>query len=247
MNKSHLKALFPSAIALLFLLSACDFASSPTAEPTPNSQPTIDALVAQKLAAEKKQAEIAAELERMKSEILNVALPPTPTSYANISGVEAIERLRVYFEEASERNEALSLHKQSIDSGMFNYATHTAGVPTGCYLPGIFNLASYEKCPWEMKDYMRQVALVVSKEIARPSSRMTAEYQGQGTWLITVEGKFGSLTRPDWVGNTFKEQWWLFESGNIPARIVETTNSFELLLQKRAGSRPSLQGLNPTS
>jgi len=79
--KTYLKALFPSAIALVFLISACDFAPSPTAQPTPNLQPTIDvdALVAQKLAEEKKEAEIAAEVERVMSSILNVALVPTPT------------------------------------------------------------------------------------------------------------------------------------------------------------------------
>ena len=53
--------LFPSAaIALVFLLlSACDFAPFRAAAPTPNFLPTIDALVAQKLAEERKIIKVA--------------------------------------------------------------------------------------------------------------------------------------------------------------------------------------------
>ena len=67
----NIKGLFLFAtIALVFLLSSCVL--SPPAEPTPNLQPTIDALK-QKLAAERR---LAAERE---SPILNVALVPTAT------------------------------------------------------------------------------------------------------------------------------------------------------------------------
>ena len=73
--KYKLKALSLSAvIALLFLLSACDYALSPPAEPTPNLQPTIDALVDQRLAERD-----AATKAKGTSETLNVALVPTPT------------------------------------------------------------------------------------------------------------------------------------------------------------------------
>ena len=73
--KSYLKGLFLFAtIALVFLFSACAFASPP-AEPTPNLQPTIDALE-QKLAKERRLV----ALER-ESAILNVARVPTSTPF----------------------------------------------------------------------------------------------------------------------------------------------------------------------
>ena len=47
-------------------------------------------------------------------------------------------------------------------------------------------------------------------------SQLTAEYQGQGAWLVTVQGEY--LWTPPWVrdGDRFEEQWWVFESGNTP-------------------------------
>ena len=104
-------------------------------------------------------------------------------------------------------------HNRLIDSGMFN------PVPESCYLPGIFDPASFETCPEWVKSVMESAAIEQSKEFSRTSSTMTAVYQGQGTWLITVEGVF-TLTRKDWRGTTFKEQWWLFESGKTPPREI---------------------------
>ena len=69
--KYKLKALSLSAvIALLILLSACDYALSAPAKPTPNLQTTIDALE-KKLAKERRLAALDRE-----SAILNVARVP---------------------------------------------------------------------------------------------------------------------------------------------------------------------------
>lgn len=138
---------------------------------------------------------------------------PLPTSSAKISAVEATERLRIYFEEASERGATMADHKKRIDSGMFH------PVPEGCFLPGIFDPDSYEKCPEWVKAMMESTAIEQSKEFSRTSSTMTAVYQGQGTWLITVEGIF-TIARIDLQGTSFNEQWWLFESGDTPPRKV---------------------------
>ena len=55
---------FSAAIAFLILLSACDYAFFQPAEPTPNFQPTLDALAEQKLAEERREADKAAEEEQ---------------------------------------------------------------------------------------------------------------------------------------------------------------------------------------
>ena len=50
---------------------------------------------------------------------------------------------------------------------------------------------------------------------------MTAEYQGKGTWLVNVSGKSGVIEF-DSVGlvggESFFEQWLVFESGRTPPR-----------------------------
>jgi hypothetical protein len=168
-------------------------AAQPPAEPTPT--PNIEATAG---------ARIRATLAAMPT--TTPVLRPTPSS--NISAVEAKERLRLHFERVSERDENWSRYKKGLDSGMYN------PIPPGCDPIAIFYPPGYERCPEWHKQIIEAVALEESKEKARPRSAMIAEYQGQGTWLITIQGEH--LFHPVLRGERFEEEWWLFESGDTP-------------------------------
>jgi len=65
------------AAGAVLLISACDFvkATNPTPEPTYDLQPTVDALVNQRLAKTQQEATVKAEVQRVVAQIL----APTPT------------------------------------------------------------------------------------------------------------------------------------------------------------------------
>ena len=194
----------------LLLVLACGSLSPPTPSSAPVTTPTPDIEATVETLVERKLAEAFAKTA-------TAAPPPTPS--ANISAVEAKGRLRIYFQDVEERRETFLLHK-SLMAGW--------PVPPGCDPVGIMVPRAYENCPQPLKSYAEETALETRKESARAGvcpreysgcSNMTAEYHGQGTWLITVRGTLGRFhTTAGFSPQEFEEQWWLFESGVIPPR-----------------------------
>ena len=197
-----------AAVAGLLLSAACQVSptSVPPTTPVLSETPDIEATV-----------EVRVQQELAKIRTQTPTLVPPPNAAANISAVEATERLRIYFEEIADRHEVSARWNEDIDSGIYN------PIPAGCNPVAILAPPDYhEKCTALLKAQIKAIGVSSLKETRRardcPSysndlcTNMTAEYHGQGTWLITVRG-----TIPVAPGE-FEEQWWFFESGDIPPR-----------------------------
>ena len=180
--KSYLKGLFLfAAIALLFLLTGCD--------PTPDLQPTVEALVEQRLA-----------------EVL--AATPNPTPLATFSKVEAISRLRWYFE--TKLDEEQSFATEVYGEALQRFVLSESEPPGGYGTLGSYIFADRDM--W----------------VHRQSGDMTADYQGQGIWLITVgPRRYWSATAAYCESCTQQllfERWLLLESGDIPPQMCQKDN-----------------------